>query len=150
MKNVRSNKPLIGCREYVSFPEWEIKDVRAKVDTGALSSAIDVSDYEELPRNRVRFHVVLSRTNRSRKRTVEAKIVRRAKIRSSFGKMQERIIVSTPMVIGEHSREIELGLVCRKNMICRMLIGRQALGHDFIIDPARRYLLTKKEKTTKK
>ncbi len=144
MKHDISNKLLIGCREYISFPEWKIKGIRAKIDTGALSSAIDVSDYEILPRKRVKFHIALSRNDRSRKRCVEAKIVRKTKVRSSFGERQERLVVSTEMVIGDHSREIELSLVCRKNMICRMLLGRQALGHDFVIDPGRRYILTEK------
>jgi len=47
--------PLIGWNEYVELPEWGIRRLRAKVDTGARSSALHVEQIELLPRNRVRF-----------------------------------------------------------------------------------------------
>ena len=54
----RSEPLLIGWTEYVDLPEWGITRVRAKVDTGARSSALHVENIKELPRGRIRFDVV--------------------------------------------------------------------------------------------
>lgn len=146
--------PTIGYREYVALPDWGIANVKAKADTGARSCAIDVAEIEELPRDRVRFKVVLSRRNRERCVVVEAPIVRRAAVRSSLGHRDERFTVETTVRIGTVERTVEVGLVCRRNMICRMLLGRQALAGEFLVDPRRTYLYgkraTKKRRTVKK
>ena len=52
---------VIGWTELVDLPEWGIKDLRAKVDTGARTSALHVENIEELPRGYVRFDVILHR-----------------------------------------------------------------------------------------
>lgn len=133
----------IGYREFVDLPDWGIRGIKAKADTGARSSAIDVADLEELPRDRVRFHVVLSRKNRMRRVTVEAKIVRRTIVKSSLGHRDERLTVETTLRIGTVEKVVEVGLVCRESMICRMLLGRQALAGDFLVDSRRTYLYGK-------
>ena len=48
----------------------------------------------------------------------------------------------TPMRIGDVVRPIELSLVPRRGMLCRMLIGRRALAGVFRVDPGRTYVLT--------
>ena len=142
--------PTIGYREYVHLPDWGIRNVKAKADTGARSSAIDVAEIEELPRDRVRFKVMLSRKNRERSVTIEAPIVRRAVVKSSLGHRDERYTVETTLRIGGVERVVEIGLVCRQNMICRMLLGRQALSGEFLVDPRRTYLYGKRAKSKKK
>ena len=54
-------KPVIGRREYVAFPDWGIRGVEAKIDTGARTSAIHVDNIKRLSGERVRFEVVLLR-----------------------------------------------------------------------------------------
>ncbi len=134
----------IGYREYAHLPDWGVQYVKAKADTGARSSAIDVAEIEDLPDNRVRFKVMLSRKNRERSVVVEAPIVRRAVVRTSMGHRDERYTVETTLRIGPVERVVEIGLVCRKNMICRMLLGRQALAGEFLVDPDRTYLYGKR------
>ena len=58
---VETPRILIGWNEYVDIPEWGIERLRAKIDTGAWSSALHVENIEELPRGRVCFDVVLHR-----------------------------------------------------------------------------------------
>jgi hypothetical protein len=135
--------PLIGWNEYVDLPEWEIRGLRAKVDTGARSSALHVEGIERLPRDRVRFQVVLHRKKRDRRVTVEAHIVRRARVRSSNGEYSQRLFVRTRLRLGHVEQVIELSLVDRGQMIHRMLIGRTALEGRFLIDVGHRNLLTK-------
>jgi hypothetical protein len=130
---------LIGWREIVALPEWGVNRIEAKIDTGARTSAIHVEDVVRLGANRVRFHLVTSRRSPFRHVPVTAELVRLTRVRSSSGQVQERYVVATSVRIGTLRRRIELSLVGRDKMLCRMLLGRKAL-RGFLIDPNRRYL----------
>ena len=134
---------IIGVTEFVDIPAWRISSLRAKIDTGARSSALHVENIRELGAGRVRFDVRLSRNQSERRVTVEAPIARRGRVRPSSGQLEARIFVAVNVRIGPVEREIELSLVDRGRMIFRMLIGRRALAHAFLVDPSRRYVLRK-------
>ncbi len=128
MKQLRT----IGWKEWASLPEWDL-EIRAKADTGARSSAIDCSNIEELPGDRVRFTVRLSRkTNRNITR--EAPIAMRKHVRSSTGHGHDRLFVETTLRLAGREKKILISLTCRKQMIHRMLLGREALSGDFLVD----------------
>ena len=139
-------KREIGWAEYVDLPDWHIRQLRAKIDTGAETSAIHVEDVERLPRGRVRFCVVLSRKDHQRRVHVTAKITRRTRVRSSTGHYSLRYFVSTRIRIGPVEKTIEVSLISREHMTFRMLIGRSALERNFLVNPGKRYHLTKKIK----
>ena len=141
MTRSRGAPLVIGVTEYVDIPAWRILRLRAKIDTGARSSALHVENIRELGGGRVRFDVRLSRSESDRRVTVEARIARRGQVRPSSGEPEERIFVAVKVRIGPVEREIELSLVDRGRMIFRMLIGRRALAHAFLVDPGRRYVL---------
>ena len=103
----------------------------------------------ELPGNVARFDVVLSR-GKNRRRTVEAPIVRRSKVRSSLGHPHDRLVVETAITVGPVTTTIELGLVNRKNMLCRIVVGRTALEGNFLADPRRMYLFGRMRHKPKK
>ena len=129
---------IIGHAEYVDLPEWGIEKLRAKVDTGARSSALHVEDIQQLPGGRVRFHVIVNR--RTLKRVeVEAKVSRVSRVRSSSGLCETRCFVATVMKLGPIWKEIEISLASREPMRFRMLLGRTALSGDVLIDPSKRY-----------
>ena len=134
-----SKKVVVGWREYVAFPEWGISAIRAKADTGARTSALDVENIEEIEDGRVRFEIVLDRRRR-RKQVVEAPVIRRTRVRSSMGRVHERIVVRAVIGLGEVTKQIELGLVSRRRMLCRVLIGRSGLDPEFVVDSGRRYV----------
>ncbi len=125
---------IIGWREWVEFPDWNIR-MRAKADTGARSSAIDCSEIIELPGDRVRFTVRLDRRN-SRVTTLEDKVRVRKHVRSSTGHGHDRIFVETTLRLAGVEKRILVSLVCRKAMRHRFLLGREALGGDFLVDSA--------------
>jgi hypothetical protein len=127
---------VIGWSEFVDLPDWGIRGLRAKVDTGARTSALHVERVEEQPRGRVRFEVVLDRQTPGRIR-VEARVRRRARVRSSSGHWTTRVFVATRLELGPLGREVEIGLVDREQMIHRMLLGRSALA-GCLVDPVRR------------
>ncbi len=140
-----STLPIIGWRERVDLPDWHLRRVRAKIDTGARTSAIDVAQIEHLRDGRIRFEVV-GRTHPVRRtRWVEATPVRTSIVKPSHGEAQERPVCLTRVRIGEIEREIEISLVCRSGMLCRMLLGRSALEGVFCVDAGRKYLLTSRK-----
>jgi hypothetical protein len=144
-------RTLIGVAERIDLPEWGVDQLRVKIDTGARTSALHVDAIEELPDDRVRFWVILDRKHAHRRVQVEAPISRRSRVRSSSGRAEERIFVVTRMKLGPVTKEIEVSLASREPMIFRMLLGRSALHHDFVVDPSHRYLQSpRKSKGTKR
>ncbi len=138
--------PVAGWRERVDFPEWKLSGVRAKLDTGARTSAIDVATIEHLDDGRIRFEVVGRHAPKRTTKWVEATPVRTSVVKPSHGKKQERIVCRTPIRIGTIETEIEIGLVCRKNMLCRMLLGRTALAGRVLVDSESKYRLTERSR----
>jgi len=136
------SRVTIGWRERVNLPEWGVFGLAAKIDTGARTSAIHVENIELAGENGIKFDVILSRKQMHRRVSVTTDWVRRARIRSSSGEVQERYVVSTLLVLGGIEKRIELSLVSRQKMLCRMLLGRSALGDDFSIDAGEKYLTT--------
>lgn len=137
---------IIGWREYVCFPDWGISSIRAKADTGARSNALDVSHLEEVSENRVRFEVVPDRRDRTKTVSVEAEITRRTRVRSSFGQSHDRVFVKTRILVADLSVDAEFGLVDRKNMLCRVLLGRKTLHPSFLVDSGHCYLHGKRKR----
>ena len=140
---MRGRRPLvIGAAEFVDIPAWGIRGLAAKVDTGARSSALHVENVRELARGRVRFDVRLHRRLPERRVTVEAAIHRRGRVRSTSGDAEPRLFVAVGIHVGPVRKRVELGLVDRKNMIYRMLLGRSALSGSFLVDAGRRFVLS--------
>lgn len=137
-----SDLVLVGWRERVELPDWGFRGIRAKIDTGARTSAIDVAQYEMIGEDRVRFEVV-SRIKPVRKtKWMEWDVARTSRVKPSSGDVQERVVCITRLRIGHVEQDIELSLVCRQGMLCRMLIGRTALANHFLVDPSRMYVLS--------
>lgn len=140
-----ADRLVVGWREFVGLPEWGIRALRAKIDTGARTSALHVDDIRHLPGGKVSFDVVLGRSENPRKvHVVAAERVRIARVRPSSGVEQHRHVVATTLRLGPVERTIEISLVDRGPMLCRMLVGRAALGDDVLVDPQRAYLLGRK------
>jgi hypothetical protein len=71
-------------------------------------------------------------------------------VKPSSGDVQTRLFVATTLRIGTIEREIELSLVDREKMIYRLLVGRTAIGSGVLVDPSRRYVLTRRSSPRKK
>jgi hypothetical protein len=148
---MREQPPLrtIGAAEYVDFPDWGIRRLSARVDTGARTSALHVENILELPGSRVRFDVRLRRDDPAARTTVEAKVSRRTSVRSSTGAEAPRLFVKAYVRLGGVEQSIEVGLVDRGGMLFRMLLGRAALARRFVVDVTKRYALSEPRGATK-
>jgi hypothetical protein len=134
---------ISGWRERVDLPDWGVARLLAKADTGAYSSAVHAENIVHQDDDTVAFDVVYRRNHPERRVRVEAPIARSAIVRSSNGETHERIFVNTTLKIGPIVKTIEVTLVARELMQCRMLIGRSALCPELTVDPSNKYLLTR-------
>ncbi|NQW19377.1 MAG: ATP-dependent zinc protease [Chloroflexi bacterium] len=133
----------IGWRERVSFPDFEVVGVKAKVDSGAQTSAIHAfrprfSQKED--GEWVSFEIYPRRRSTKDAVRVKAKVLAHRWIRSSNGKRELRPVIETTMCLGGESFKAEMTLANRHLMAYRMILGRSALRGRFIIDPSKSYL----------
>lgn len=138
-----SNLPMIGWREWLSLPDLKISEVKAKIDTGARSSALhafDVEVFERQAQKFVRFKVNPHQHNSADVVAAEAELLEMRSVRDSGGHEQLRPVIKTAVVLGQHRWPIELTLTNRDVMGFRMLLGRQAVRQRFLIDSGQSYL----------
>ena len=140
-------KPLIlGRREWVALPDLGLFAIKAKVDTGARTSALHAEQIETIdsasaPRARFLVRPLLEVPDLAV--WCEADLVGERDVMSSSGERECRCIISTTLRVGKRSWPIELGLTNRHGLVHRMLLGRQAIQPGMLVDPARSFLLPK-------
>ncbi|MDA0311820.1 MAG: ATP-dependent zinc protease [Gemmatimonadetes bacterium] len=136
-------KPTIGWREWVGLPGLDGTAVKAKVDTGARTSSLHASGVKEFVRdgvNYVRF-VIHPHQRRSRPAIpVELPLLARRRVRNSGGQSEVRPVVIITIELMGQQWPIELTLSRRSGMGFRMLLGRQAIRHRFLVDAGRSFL----------
>jgi hypothetical protein len=136
---------LIGRREFVALPDWGIPRLRAKVDTGARSSALDVLAYDLWQsadgRMHARMRLALNRKRPDRYRVIETPIVRMVSVCNTGGARELRPLIETTLRLGPVTKRIRLTVTNRAAMRYRMILGRQALWGDFIVDVSRKCVL---------
>ncbi|MEO1235307.1 MAG: RimK/LysX family protein [Planctomycetota bacterium] len=136
----------VGWKERVRLPDWGVRGLKAKIDTGARTSSIHVAELEIRDDDTARFEVVVREKPNRQTVWVEAPLVRHTVVKPSSGERQERPVVETTLVLGGLRFPIEATLVCRRGMLCRMLVGRTALADRFAVDPAHTYLHRRSKK----
>lgn len=146
-----SDKITIGAREWCSLPELGIDLIRAKVDSGAKTTALHADNLEKFTKDNekwVRFSLKpLKRLKPNHEITCEAKLLDKKKIiKSSNGTKEERYVIETILILGSQSYPIEITLTNRKLMGFNMLLGREAMIGRNIIDCELKYHLGKPKK----
>jgi hypothetical protein len=134
---------MLGWREWVSLPELGIDHIKAKVDTGARTSALhafEVTPFKEGGKQRVRFRVHPLQKDTATEVTCEADVIDRRQVRDSGGHTEQRWVIVTPVKLGGQRWDIEMTLTERDNMLFRMLLGRTAIKGRCTVDPSRSYL----------
>ncbi|WP_307833224.1 ATP-dependent zinc protease family protein [Pimelobacter simplex] len=134
---------VAGWREWVSLPALGVGPVKAKLDTGARTSALHAFDLHEFERDGapwVRFSVHPWQRSAEDSVVVECPVHDRRLVRSSTGHAQRRIVVLTEIELLGHTITTEVTLTRRDAMGFRMLVGREALRQGFLVDSGRSYL----------
>lgn len=134
---------LIGWREWVSLPDIGVSWLKAKIDTGAQTSALHTSELEEFVRDGtewVRFTAHPWQHNDFDAEQVELPVHDRRLVRSSSGHSQDRLVVLINLGLAGRELPAEVTLTSRPEMVFRMLVGREVLKNGFIVDSAASYL----------
>lgn len=140
------NAFMLGRREWIALPELGLVAIKAKVDTGAKTSALDADKIVLLgnaPYQRVRFVVHPIPEKPEIAVTCETDVVGLRRITSTSGEVENRIIIKTPIKVGERIWPIEVGLTNRQGLAHRMLLGRQAIIPGMLIDPTNSFVQPK-------
>ncbi len=140
----------IGWREWVSLPDLSVPWVKAKIDTGARSSSLHAFDLEHFERGEapwVRFVVHPWQRSSADPIVVEAPLADARSVRSSSGKRQHRPVIRTRIDFGGAPRLADITLTRRDEMGFRMLVGREAIRGDYLVDAGRSYRLGLPPKT---
>lgn len=134
---------VAGWREWVRLPELGVDWIKAKLDTGARSSAIHAFDIEEFRREGVRwvrFSIHPWQRSSEDATTVELPVHDQREVRSSNGHVEERYVVLMEVGVMDQQIHAEITLSRRDEMGFRMLLGRQMLRQGLIVDPGHSYL----------
>lgn len=134
---------IIGWREWVELPELGIVQIKAKVDTGARTSALHafaLRPFKEGDKDKICFDIHPLQNNVETVITCTADIIDKRVVSDSGGHREERFVIQTPIVIGNKTWPIEITLTERDTMLFRMLLGRNALRKRFMINPARSFV----------
>ncbi|MFT4609577.1 MAG: hypothetical protein ACJA1S_001694 [Cellvibrionaceae bacterium] len=134
----------IGWREWLALPTLGIDNIKVKVDTGARTSAIH-ADFIEPFDNNGELYVKFSLTNNiggdKQKMVCEAPVLDKRVITSSSGEKECRYVITTKIILGGITKDIELTLTSRSTMKFKMLLGRTALSKDFNVAPGKSYVM---------
>jgi hypothetical protein len=137
-------KPVIGWREWVGLPDLAIAHIKAKVDTGAKTSALHafyVQPFERDGQPWVRFGVHPLQSSAAQVVECEARVKDVRRVTDSGGHAEMRPVIETSLLVQGEERVIELTLTDRENMMFRMLLGRSALKRRFVVDSGKSFLL---------
>lgn len=147
MNSNSKNRLVLGWREWLALPELGIEHIKAKVDTGARTSALHaflVEPFQRQDEQWVRFIIHPRQKNTQLIVECEALVKDQRVVTDSGGHKEYRYVIETTISLGDITFPAELTLTDRDSMKFRMLLGRTALNDQFLVDPAASYMIGKK------
>jgi len=133
-----SEKILLGNEEWCALPGLKIPAIRARVDSGARTSALHASHIEPFQKNGedwVSFRVHPLEGDHRTTVKCESRVHGRRNVKSTSGQAELRFVIATPLDLGGHRFETELTLANRTQMEFRMLLGRASMAGRMMVDP---------------
>jgi hypothetical protein len=134
---------VLGWREWLTLPDLDIGPLRAKLDTGARSSALHVDTLEEFRRDGVHWLRFSLRVNHRHPREIhcEAPSTDRRAVTDNVGRRTDRRFIHSRVELAGIAFDMDVNLTDRRHMLFPLLLGRSALSGRFAIDPSRSHTL---------
>ncbi|MBW2519959.1 MAG: ATP-dependent zinc protease [Deltaproteobacteria bacterium] len=133
----------VGWREWLALPALDIPSIKAKIDTGARTSALHtyfVEPFEDHQNAMVRFGVHPLQNRQDLEIICLSPVKDYREVTDSGGHREMRYVIETVVVLGVQRRRIEVTLTNRDTMRFRMLLGRTAM-EGMLVVPDKSYLL---------
>ncbi len=146
---MKKQRSIIGWREWISLPQLSIPRIKAKIDTGARTSALHtfwVEIFQDQGKDKVRFAIHPFQRSPKKAIVYTADLVDFRWVMDSGGHREQRYVIATEILLGDKCQTVEITLTSRDDMRFRMLLGRTALHNHFLVNPSASYLLGKKKK----
>jgi hypothetical protein len=140
---VHADQLILGWREWLGLPELGLPLIKAKVDTGARTSALHafyVESYTQRGERFVQFGVHPLQRRSDVAVHCRARVVDRRLVCDSGGHRERRYVIATTVCVGNVPWPIELTLTNRDRMFFRMLLGRTAMAGRVFVDPRGSFL----------
>jgi hypothetical protein len=134
---------LIGWRELVSLSQFKLFNIKAKIDTGAKTSALHAENIEYITVKGKKYVRFIVEAENGDSILIKSPFIEERDVKSSTGHKTRRPVVKTKIQLGKDIFEIEITLINRDLMGFKMLIGRDALNGNYFINPSKSYLLGK-------
>ena len=128
---------IIGRREIVSFPDLDLLNIEAKIDTGAYGSALDckeVKQFKENGQDYVSFIPLDQEHPSFEHKQIKWPVFRIKPVKNSSGQAEERVFIKTKLEFFDEIYEIEISLADRSMMDYPILLGRKILKKKFLVD----------------
>lgn len=133
----------VGWREWLALPNLGIPAIKVKIDTGARSSSIHAENIRVEKRDGhdvALFDVAPLQEHSHFYLHCVSPVLDERNVRSSNGETTLRLFVASKVAIGGFEWQIQLSLADRTHMRYPMLMGRQAMGGNLVVEPSRSYL----------
>ena len=131
----------LGWAELVDIEIFGLNGIRAKIDTGARTSALHATEITTITRDGKDWVRFLSETGPDADHIwCEAPLIEQRCVTSSNGVDEMRYIIDAQIKLAGISLPVQLSLTDRTPMAFPMLIGRTALKRHFLVNVSRTYM----------
>jgi hypothetical protein len=143
VKDQVQNKTIIGWREWLALPDLGVRAIKAKIDTGARTSALHTFGLKSFVEDgilKVKFRIHPLQLRKDVHITCVADVMDQRYVTSSDGRREMRYVITTTVALGDLAWPVEMTLAKRDSMRFRMLLGRAAISGRVVVDPGKSYL----------
>lgn len=140
---MQQEKIILGSEEWCSFPDLGIPIIKARVDSGAKTSALHAINIVSFVKNEedwVRFDINPIQNNSKTIIHCQALLIDKRIVKSSSGFREQRFVIQSDLKVGKNTWSIQMTLTNRDSMGFRMLLGREAMSGRVLVDPEQNYL----------